>query len=192
MGAEMWLPVSGFPGYEVSDHGRVRSLDRVVPHPTGGKLTLRGRVFSPKRRSGSHLSVTLRRNGKGYDRQVHRLVARAFIGPIPDGAHVLHWNDDPADNRVSNLRFGNDSDNAFDKVRNGRHHLAVRTHCPWGHEYKPGNLCPSVLRTNGRSCLACSRARAHIQRHPELKQHHQTISDRYYVAITRKETTRHV
>ena len=33
---EKWLPVVGYPDYEVSDHGRVRSLTRIKDHPVNG------------------------------------------------------------------------------------------------------------------------------------------------------------
>lgn len=42
-----------------------------------------------------------------------------------------------------------------------------KTHCPRGHPLVTGNLIASVVRKGGRSCLACSRARAYSQRNKE-------------------------
>lgn len=109
--SETWLPVVGYEGfYEVSDHGRVRSLDRVEQiNNRWGPMTRvkKGKVLTPGSRRG-YLNVDLRAPGeRPRHHLVHRLVARAFLGPHPDGKGlVLHRDDDPADNRVGNLRWG--------------------------------------------------------------------------------------
>lgn len=106
-GLEQWRPVPGFPGYLVSNLGRVYSghSDRCLrPQPSG-----RG-----------HLRVALRRGGETHMRLVHRLVLKAFVGPCPDGQEALHEDDDPTNNRLGNLRWGTRSENRLDAVRNQR------------------------------------------------------------------------
>jgi hypothetical protein len=78
------------------------------------------------------------------------------VGPRPEGLEGCHWNDDPTDNRVDNLRWGTRSANVLDSVRNGTHHMARRTHCPQGHAYTPENtyLYPPDGR---RACRECRR-----------------------------------
>lgn len=110
---EQWRDVPGFEGrYQVSDMGRVRSLDRfvrVVP-PRGAETVrpVRGRILRPGPSNSGHLSVVL---GRGNTRAVHQLVMLAFIGPPPAGHEVLHRNHQPADNRLANLKYGTRSEN---------------------------------------------------------------------------------
>lgn len=51
---------------------------------------------------------------------VHRLVAETFIGSAPKGkSYVLHWDRNPSNNNVCNLRYGSQKDNMEDCVRHG-------------------------------------------------------------------------
>lgn len=151
---ERWLPVVGYEGkYEVSSTGRVRSLSRRVEHRDGTDRWLDGRILKATADRKGHLYVSL---GAGNRRWVHRLVIEAFVGPIPEGKMVLHWNDIPGDNRIENLRIGDHRENSADSIRNGRHPSCRRTHCPHGHEYTPENTY--VHKTSGaRVCRACMR-----------------------------------
>lgn len=158
---ERWLPVVGYEGlYEISDHGRVRSLDRLVKRSSTSTRIEKGRIMQPGsgKRTG-HKHVNLSADGKRCTRKVHRLMVEAFIGPIPEGMQVLHLNDIADDNRLTNLRVGDFSDNAYDKVRNGRHHNARKTHCPKGHEYTRENTRVIPSRPTARYCKACGSAR---------------------------------
>jgi hypothetical protein len=122
MTIETWTPVPGFEGrYEVSDQGRVRSLNRLVLVLGGGKKpysSLRqGRMLRPGASNYGHLSVVL---GRRKTRMVHDLVLRAFVGPPPPNHECCHNNGDPTDNRLSNLRWGTRSENNVDAVKHGR------------------------------------------------------------------------
>jgi hypothetical protein len=105
---ERWLPVSGFPAYEVSDLGRVRSVRA-------------GRLLKPARiNSLGHLQVKLYRNGKQHGRLVHRLVLEAFVGPCPPGMEARHVaTNDTSNNRLTNLAWGTYSENEADKKIHG-------------------------------------------------------------------------
>lgn len=62
-------------------------------------------------------------DGFHHEEYIHRLVAENFI-PNDDPEHkkcVLHWDDDPRNNRVENLRWGTMKENHEDSVRNGNH-----------------------------------------------------------------------
>lgn len=122
---EEWRATPGFEGlYEVSSEGRVRSLPRVVPSTNRWGVTgvrkYRGKTLRPTPNEKGYLSLRLCQ-GWGNPRRrvyVHRLVAEAFL-PNPEGfEQVLHWDDTPSNNRVTNLRWGNQSMNELDKVRN--------------------------------------------------------------------------
>jgi hypothetical protein len=157
---ETWRAIIGYEGlYEVSDLGRVRSLDRIIAQRDGRSCRYRGKVLRPQPATdGGYYKVRLSNCGVGKTHYTHRLVLDAFIGAAPDGMECLHGNGDPADNRLANLRWGSSSDNQLDKVSHGRHHNAVKQHCPRDHPLQLPNLVPSHLSRGGRNCLACHRA----------------------------------
>ena len=117
--AEQWKAVVGYAGwYEVSDHGRVRSLERTTRH---GRVRVQ-RELKLTLNSAGYFRVDLSRDNKQLQRQVHRLVLEAFVGP-GDGRRkqACHCNGDRQDNRLTNLRWGTARDNALDRSRHGRH-----------------------------------------------------------------------
>ena len=110
-GTEIWKSIEGYEGlYEVSNLGRVRSLDKYTlykPSLYKGKFrTLRkGRILTPKISSTGYLEVSLCKNLKQLSYRVHRLVAKAFI-PNPNNYPVInHINEVKTDNRVENLEW---------------------------------------------------------------------------------------
>jgi hypothetical protein len=153
---EKWRPVPGYEGrYEVSDDGQVRAL----PGPGTGRVD-QVRLLKPYRARGGYLEVALYsgdgKRGRSH-RGVHSLILEAFVGPRPDGKFALHADDDPNNNTLPNLRWGTYSENGLDKVRNGNHHNARKTHCRWGHPYEGDNL---ILTSKQRACRACHRQRS--------------------------------
>lgn len=155
---EQWRPIPGYEGYyEVSDHGRVRSVDRTVKDSRGWDINLKGKPMRQSFNSNGYLHCRLTREGVGKTARVHQLVLKAFVGPMPEGAHGCHWDDDKTNNHLSNLRWASVSDNLRDRVRNGLHYQAVKTHCQHGHEFTPEN---TIVRENGtRQCSECARRR---------------------------------
>jgi hypothetical protein len=117
---ERWLPVVGYEGfYEVSDLGRVRSVNRVFIRSDGRKQGRRGRVLVPSLTGSkrTYPSVGLR---LGHRRAIHALVCEAFHGPRPTPTHeVAHWDGDPSNNRAGNLRWATQSENQQDSIRHG-------------------------------------------------------------------------
>jgi hypothetical protein len=190
---ERWLPVVGYEGYyEVSDHGRVRSVDRLVSYSGSGRArgytrTVRGSVLRPGINPAGYLHVNLYKEGQPTSADVHTLVLSAFVGAAGIGMECRHKDGNTANNHYANLQWGTSSENKHDVVRHGHHHLRNRTTCPRGHPLVAPNLIPSSLVHDARSCLACSRARAkatHVRvsgRILLLKL--QPLSDQYYAQI---------
>lgn len=130
MKTEAWLPVVGYESlYEVSDLGQVRSLGRCVLKANGVAEKRRAGMLRPRLAGKGYLYVTLYANGVRNQVAVHRLVARAFIGP-DHGLHVNHIDLDKANNRVENLEWVTRSGNAQHALRAGcyrRIHSDVRS-----------------------------------------------------------------
>lgn len=150
---EQWRPVPGYEGYyEVSDQGRVRSLDRLIVYVNGDRHYTKGKLKSVSDNGNGYLSVSLSRNNSDVRRYVHRLVLEAFVGPAPEGMEACHGNAKRHDNRLSNLRWDTRVENCKDTKLAGNSR-ASWTHCKRGHEFTPEN----TLRQNEghRACREC-------------------------------------
>jgi len=101
--------IPGFSDYFATKDGQIIStksgLDRIL---RPGKATQVG-----------YLLVVLCRDGKTFNRLVHRLVLLAFVGPCPEGMECCHNNGNPADNRLENLRWDTKSANQKDRILHG-------------------------------------------------------------------------
>lgn len=119
--AETWRPVVGYEGiYEVSDQGRVKSVDRVVPFGTR-TMRVREKIMQVFPRDDGYLGVRLRNGGakSGGTPSVHSLMCAAFYGPCPVGHNINHDNGIKTDNRLSNLAYVTFSENSRHAVRTG-------------------------------------------------------------------------
>lgn len=160
---ERWRWVVTHQGaYEVSDCGRVRSVDRIT---TAGHR-VRGRVLAQSVTKSGYLQVTLSSPRRSV--QVHRLVLEAFVGPAPDNADGCHNNSERQDNRVSNLRWDSRSGNLRDAVVLGTLWNMKKEHCPRRHLLKEPNLTGTYAKARHRRCLACDRANRRIKRRAQL------------------------
>lgn len=61
--------------------------------------------------------VIMRVNGKNRLIQVHRLVLEAFVGPCPVGMECCHWDGNPQNNKLENLRWDTHRANMDDQLR---------------------------------------------------------------------------
>lgn len=169
--SETWRPVPGYEGmYEVSDVGRVRSVDRVIINRRYGySRHYAGRVLVlvEKRDIPSYYVVSLHKDGQQVQ-LVHHLVCLAFVGPMPKGMQVRHLNGDSLDNRLCNLSYGTPSENQLDNVRHGTHAHSRKTHCDSGHEFTDTN---TRFAQGRRYCRACEARNARAYRRRRLMAH---------------------
>ena len=119
MQTETWKAIPGYEGrYQVSDLGRVRSLDRILNYSTRGFPANKkyvGRVLKPSASSKGHLKITIDKMNK----PIHQLVMLAFIGPRPNATETRHLDGDPKNNCLVNLCYGTKEENHRDLYRTG-------------------------------------------------------------------------
>ncbi len=119
---EKWKPIAEYPGYEVSDQGRVRSVDRVIPFCSWTR-TEKGKIFSPViDKSTGYARVAIRKNNVKKLVNVHRLVAKAFLDRKEGEDFVDHLNTIRTDNRIENLKWVTAKGNSNNPITR-EHHL---------------------------------------------------------------------
>ena len=114
---ERWLPIFGYEGYyEVSNIGRVRSLDRIINN-NGVMQKIRSAVLCGAKLKNGYRYVVLCRNGRGALKPIHRLVASAFLKNSDNFPCVNHKDGNKTNNCVENLEwcsFAQNSQHAWD------------------------------------------------------------------------------
>jgi len=128
------LSIPEFPGYAVTDGGRVWSAK------SNKWLKPCLLKYGGNRRAKSwYLDVRFWRDGKLYHRLVHRLVAAAFIGLCPAGLQVSHIDGDCLNNRLENLEYTTPKKNCnmphFKRRNSAANHIGAngfRGVCPRG------------------------------------------------------------
>ena len=115
-GNEIWIGIPGYENhYQISNMGRVKSLDRSVIDKKGRNHITLGRVMkpTPDKKTG-HMRISLWKDSKRRVLYVHRLVMETFVGECPDGMEVCHNDGDSSNNRLDNLRYDTRHENMID------------------------------------------------------------------------------
>lgn len=115
---EEWRDIPGYPGYQASSLGRVRSLDKQV-RCNGGTRIRKGRVLSPVTHHSGYIVYTLHNGGLQKAVFGHRVVMQAFVGVEPENHVTCHKDGNRQNNRLSNLRYDTRTNNEQDKREHG-------------------------------------------------------------------------
>ena len=113
---EQWRDIQGFEGlYQISDHGRVKSNDRVISQSNRyGTTTIhvyKGRILKESMNPNGYIHVDLHKEGKTIRFLIHRLVAIHFLEK-QDGQNIInHLDGNKSNNTVSNLEWCTQSQN---------------------------------------------------------------------------------
>lgn len=104
-----WKPLVGYEElYRISSIGDVFSLR---------SLKMLKKTINHK----GYIRYQLYKNGKTINIMAHRAVLLAFIGPCPPGMQCGHLDGNPANNKLTNLKWVTPLENARHKIRHGTH-----------------------------------------------------------------------
>lgn len=111
---EIWKPIRDFSTYAISNYGRVKNIRT-------------GRIMHLSETTGGYLQISLRKDGRYYDKRVHRLVAYAFLSNEYDNyelasLEVNHIDGDKKNNHVDNLEWCTRSENTIRAFELGLRH----------------------------------------------------------------------
>lgn len=102
---EIWRDIRDYEGlYQVSNYGRVKSLEKIVYASDGRIFHFEEKIRRPQK-TRNYLQVILFKNGEHKAKYVHVLVAEAFLGPRSDGYDIDHIDHNPQNCRLDNLRY---------------------------------------------------------------------------------------
>ncbi len=106
---EIFKNITEFPNYQVSNTGRVKSLK------FGKEL-----IMKLNRSPQGYFIIALRKNNKYVMKNVHQLVAMAFLNHTPCGHKLVvdHINEVRGDNRVENLQIITHRENIIRGIKN--------------------------------------------------------------------------
>lgn len=117
---EEWKPVLGYEDYyEVSNFGRVCSLERKCLVKNGSIRRVMGRILKPCDNGKGYFTVGLHCGGIGRTYKIARLVLGAFIGSCPEGMESCHNDGNKQNDKLENLRWDTRVSNSCDKIAHG-------------------------------------------------------------------------
>ena len=132
MEEEIWVDICGYEGlYQVSNQGRVRSLDREIYKNNNVKQFSKSFILKFEKNKGYNY-VHLFKNGVRKRMAVHRLVAEAFIPNPGNKPEVDHINTIRDDNRVENLHWVTPKENMENPLTKEKRKIIKPTGRPKG------------------------------------------------------------
>lgn len=104
MEKEIYIPIDGFPNYEISNYGNIKKLN--TTSFAGIKRNYKEKILIPYKRSNKAYIVLRDKNNKQISKPVAKLVAEYFIENPNNYKFVKNCNGDIFDNSIYNLQWG--------------------------------------------------------------------------------------
>ena len=112
---EIWKSIIGYEeSYEISNFGRIRSIDRTIICKNGNPQFNKGKVLSPSKDKDGYLQIHLSKKGKLKYFRIHQLVFQTFTGQSIK--YLDHKNRIKNDNCLTNLRPSTNSTNQANRL----------------------------------------------------------------------------
>lgn len=145
---EIWKPIPTLEGlYEISSHGRVRSLDHYVYQPVcKSEVLYKGRILRQNTTKDGYKQLRLS-GGCKMSIQPHRMMWLVFNGEIPEGYEVDHIDNNKENNVLSNLQLLKSRHNSAKRSMNLKK-TSRFTGVSWSVEK---NKWQAHIRINGKS-----------------------------------------
>ena len=103
---EIWGKIKNYENlYEISNHGKVKSVKRIIKRKKNGDLPIKERILKPTINIGGYKTVALSKNNKRKIIPIHRLVAQTFISNPKNLPCVNHKDENKLNNCVDNLEW---------------------------------------------------------------------------------------
>ena len=121
MEVEKWKTIEGYPGYQVSNLGRVKSMEHKINCKNGSIRTIRERILKPNKNTNGYFQVCLCRYGIRKYFLIHRLVCSAFVqNESLFYNEINHIDECKTNNCASNLEWTDRKSNCNFGTRNKR------------------------------------------------------------------------
>lgn len=130
---ESWRPIKDFENYEISNMGRVRNKH--------------GRIMKIHTNQTGYRQVPMSKDGKGYLKCVHKLVAEAFIDNPRGCTEVNHIDEDKSNNRADNLEWCTHQENIL-------HGTCIKRAVEKRKERYPARKILAIFPDNSTRCFA--------------------------------------
>jgi|LGVE01.1.fsa_nt_gb hypothetical protein len=116
---EIWKNIKGYPNYQVSNMGKIKSLERYVNSKNGSRRIVREKTLKSNSYKKNYLTVKLSNNGNPKTFRLHNLVLEMFIPNPFNKPCGNHKNGKKWDNRVENLEWVTYQENTIHAYRTG-------------------------------------------------------------------------
>ena len=120
MAESTWVKISEFPFYEVSNDGRIRTIQHTIIRKNGASFTVRAKELIGSNNGRGYIRVCLSSNGIKTREYVHRLVAIAFVENPHKAPFINHKDNNPTNNNAENLEWCTHEENMAWMRKQGR------------------------------------------------------------------------
>ena len=121
---EIWKAIKNYEGlYEVSNTGKVKSLNRVIINKHGKEQKYNEIILKPynyQMPNSWYSTITLCKNHVAKKMLLHRLIAEAFIENCDNKPHINHIDNNGLNNSIENLEWCTHSENMIHAQKQGR------------------------------------------------------------------------
>ena len=132
---EEWRDVRGYEGlYQISNKGRIKSLERYVKNSRKGNRLIKEKVLNPTDNGHGYKIIGLRYKGKRKNHYIHRLVAEAFVDNPNNKNYINHIDYDRGNNNADNLEWCTQKENIHYSIERMSHPRKI-THTNTGEKY---------------------------------------------------------